>query len=552
MGPVPVAPGARDDVSGDPTRISHPLWRSRKRSDHRLGLIAVTILIASGATPIPTAAETARAFSGMAAHQTWSSSRGSASEDDPIVGPDPSLAGPLDAVIGVSPATTCLTVAIDGRVAFQHGSSVPVNPASNEKLLTAGAALDLLGPGYRFPTRAAATGAVVHGRLDGDLDLIGGGDPLLASSLFRALRHLPPDPVATMLDGLADRVRAAGIVHVGGRVLADETRYDTERMVATWPSRFGPDDVSGPLSALGVDGGYTVGPAGGGFRRVRSDAPALATAQLFTAILGSKGVTVDGPAAVGSAPPGARTLAFVASAPLDVIVAEMLQNSDNRTAELITKELGRTKGTGGTTAGGVAVIDGWKVLHQLAPPGSTTVDGSGLSDGNRATCDQLVTLLDTTGGRHGSIGKGLAVAGVSGTLAARFVGSPAQGRLRAKTGTLNGVSALSGFVDLPDGGTATFAYVANGGPDAEAMAAEDILGRVLSTYRKPCPRVAPSEVVAPVTAYLGELADLAAGPLAAASQTGTMMATEVFARRFRSVSDRCLAADPAASVHLSG
>jgi D-alanyl-D-alanine carboxypeptidase/D-alanyl-D-alanine-endopeptidase (penicillin-binding protein 4) len=129
----------------------------------------------------------------------------------------------------------------------------------------------------------------------------------------------------------------------------------------------------------------------------------------------------------------------------------MLQESDNTVAELLTKELGYRFGGRGSTAAGTAVIRATlATLEPEAVDEVTLLDGSGLDRANRATCSSLTALLDTETGRK-SLLPSLPVAGRSGTLAGRFIGTPAAERIRAKTGSLEDVAALSGYARGVDG-----------------------------------------------------------------------------------------------------
>jgi len=419
--------------------------------------------------------------------------------------------------------------------------------------VTAAVALDLLGPEHRWTTSVVAPAPPTGDTVPGDLVLVGGGDAQLNTDAYRAARNIGPDRTVTSLDALADRVVASGVRHVTGRVVGDESRYDALRAVPSWPARYLDQDHSGPLSALDVDDGYVARPGGSGRSRQRASDPPVAAAAAFTALLRSKGVQMDGEAVSGAAPSGATSVAAVESPPLSAVVADMLSHSDNQTAELLTKELGRVKGTGGTTAAGTAVIQQWRVDHGLAPPGTVTLDGSGLDPGDQVTCDELVTLLDVTGGRSGTIANGLPIAGSTGTLAGRFRDTPAAGRLRAKTGSLASVTALVGFVDLPQGGSATFAYIANGAArTADVMKAETLLVTLLATYVPACPVPADHLLVAPVAAYAAQIGALTAVPSLAATMPGTAASLKIAESHLSAVADRCLAADPVATVRLGG
>ncbi|MCU1499365.1 MAG: dac [Acidimicrobiales bacterium] len=473
-------------------------------------------------------------------------------EPEPAVPATPvgrdALAADLDAVMAFSPADSCLSVTMDDEVAYRHGADRPLVPASTEKLLTAEVALDQLGVDHRYATRVLATGPVVDGVVQGDLVLVGSGDPTLFTDAYRLARRIGDERPRTSFDALAAQVQAAGIVRVAGRVVGDESRYDAVRTGPTWPARYADQGQSGPLSALTVDEGYTLGPPPAGSaapasRRRSADPPADAARTLNDRLL-FRGIQAGGPPGSGTSPPGATEVTRVTSAPLRSIVERMLLASDNQIAELLTKELGLTKGEGGTTVAGAAVIE--RRIGELGglPPGSDVVDGSGLDGGNRVTCDQLVSALLRSGGIDGTLGRGLPVAGRSGTLAGRFRGTVAEGRLRAKTGSLNDVTALAGFVPVEGGGTITFAYLANGRPvDAGVLGVQDLLAAVLARYQTPCADAADGLLVAPLAPYAAQVGTLSMFPLQSVLLPGALLPLHVFEDRYRALVERCLAAD---------
>src|SRR5690606_25091261 len=135
----------------------------------------------------------------------------------------------LASQVGEVPADACLVVTEDGRPILRHNDSTPLTPASAQKILTARAALDVLGPGHRYRTTVVATGEPVDGILEGDVWFVGGGDPVLQTADF-ASRYDPPRPT-TPLEALADAVVAAGVREIRGAVVGDESRYDTLRSI---------------------------------------------------------------------------------------------------------------------------------------------------------------------------------------------------------------------------------------------------------------------------------------------------------------------------------
>ncbi|CAN5833749.1 hypothetical protein BH23ACT2_BH23ACT2_07910 [soil metagenome] len=456
---------------------------------------------------------------------------------------DPDLRRDLDAVIALSPEDSCLAVEVNGAPAYRHDADRPLIPASTQKLRTALVALERLGGDHRFVTEVVATSAPVDGVINGDLGLVGGGDPALMTNEYRLARRIGEDGPATSLDALADEVAASGVIWVAGRVVGDESRYDQVRSVASWPDRYLTQGVSGPLSALTVDEGYTLRPARGGGSPVRdrSADPASDAAAQFSELLRKRGIVILGEAEGGAAAEGSVEVASARSAPLTDTVRQMLLTSDNQVAELLVKELGHSADRAGSTAEGVAVLTQTLTGPGRSAPASTSVDGSGLDRSNRMSCDELVGLLASSGGAQGLIGPSLPVAGESGTLAGRFQGNPAEGRLAAKTGALSEVSALAGFVSLPGGGTATVAYVANGAAvDATAVGVQEVLGSVLGTYVPPC-EAGPSPLDLPLTPYAAAVGALAAFPATPVVLTGTSSHLVAFEERRLIFGDRCRA-----------
>jgi len=340
-------------------------------------------------------------------------------------------------------------IAVDagsGTVLFAHNATLPVHPASNEKLPVSWAALTRLGTGYRFTTEVLGVGRRAGRVWDGDLYLRSDGDPTLTSA---------------DIAGLAATLRARGIRRVTGRIRGDESAFDRRRGVDGWKRYFVGGETP-PLSALVVDraqGWPALSP------------PLLAARTLRKALVARK-IAVGGRIGLGTAPGDAVPLARDASDPLAAIVRRMNQDSDNFTAEMLLKHLGTLDGRVGTSARGAAVVIAEMRAAHIPTAGVRLVDGSGLSSLDRTTAQTLAAViragLENPEIRDAFVGS-LAVAGRSGTLRARL---PAlAGVVRGKTGTTDLACSLSGLV----GDSIVFAVLQNGSPVAywSARTAQD-------------------------------------------------------------------------------
>jgi D-alanyl-D-alanine carboxypeptidase/D-alanyl-D-alanine-endopeptidase (penicillin-binding protein 4) len=352
-------------------------------------------------------------------------------------------------------------VAVDlatGEELFAQNGSLPLAPASNEKLPLTYALLTALGPKLRFATEVAASGEREGATLSGSLFLVGGGDPSLSSADLRKLAQV---------------VRAAGIRRVDGGVVGDESLFDTRRTAPGWKPSFYIEE-SPPLSALVVDRARYAGHV--------SRVPALAAALLFRDALRKAGVVVRGPVSVGESTVDAITVASVDSPPLSQLIQFMDQQSDNFTAEMLLKQLGLLQADRGTTAAGAQTVMRLLGADGIPLQGVRFVDGSGLSLLDRLTADALVAILrglyaDPT--LRPFLIRSLPVAGKTGTLRRRMTAAPLQGNVLAKTGTTREASALAGFIK----DRYAFAVIQNGHPLSYwwARVAQDRFARVLLT-----------------------------------------------------------------------
>ena len=362
-----------------------------------------------------------------------------------------SLRSQLTALGKRLPTDSCLTVDIEGKRIISLNTDVPLLPASNMKLVVAMVALDVLTPEFVFST--SLVGRVNGNVVEGDTYLIGGGDPLVVSGNYPETEPYPTFNF-TRLENLFDALRTQGITQIRGSVVGDESRYDAERFAPSLGLGIKGTEV-GPLGALMVNDGVITG------NPIKPDNPALGAATEFTNMLQANGISVTGTPTVGTAPQELSVIAKIDSLPLSDIVAEMLTNSDNNTAELLVKELGfATTGVGSREAG-LEVIKVKLVEWGIPLDALTFVDGSGLDRGNRLTCSSLSALLAKDGG-FGPAGLGLAIAGQTGTLRDVLGDSLGAGKLRGKTGTLTGAKSLSGFVPYAADKASSFSLIING------------------------------------------------------------------------------------------
>ena len=393
----------------------------------------------------------------------------------------------VDELLDRSGARSCVAVYEGERPVVLRRADEPLVPASTQKILVATAALAILGPEFRYETRLLAEAAPRDGAV-GTLWLVGSGDPILATPEYAGwLKERPRFELRqpTLLAALADGLRAAGVTTVTGGIVGDDSRYDRTRIVPSWKATYVIDNEVGPLGALVVNGGFTA------FEppERRADDPAVHAAAELTRLAGAAGISVAGPPASGVAPEGAVTVATVRSAPLSEVVAGMLRESDNTAAELLVREIGVAQRRDGSTDAGTRAVAHVLAGAKLPTAGLHLGDGSGLEVTNRSTCAVLAAALRIPDGNGApQLGPLLAVAGRTGTLSLRLAGTPLEGKLRGKTGSLAGVTGLAGYLDGRR--TLSFAFVANGSlSESAGRLLQDRLAALLAGYPGPQPRL---------------------------------------------------------------
>ncbi|SCK55789.1 D-alanyl-D-alanine carboxypeptidase/D-alanyl-D-alanine-endopeptidase [Streptomyces sp. WMMB 322] len=406
-----------------------------------------------------------------------------------------------------------------GRTLYERNPGKRLMPASNTKLLTSAAAMDVLGPDYRYRTDVLAHGDRHGGRLDGDLYVRGTGDPTLLAEDY---------------DALAADVAAAGIKTVTGELVADDTRFDSQRLGRSWAADDESAYYSSQISALSLapDTDYDTGSVhleivpgsstgekpkvkvtpsnsyvdvdvtattvdrggkntitverehGGNTLTVSGGIPAGAdpdeswtsvweptgyAASVFADALKRHGVRVSGKTEPGRATPdGAERVARHTSMPLAKISVPFMKLSNNNHAEVLTKTMGDETAGKGTWSAGLKAVRDFLEKQDVDAGTLRQVDGSGLSRMNNVSARHIATLLHSVRKKpwfkQWYDALPVACAGdrmTGGTLRSRMCDTPAEGNAHAKTGSLTGASALSGYVTDADGRELAYSIVLN-------------------------------------------------------------------------------------------
>ena len=346
--------------------------------------------------------------------------------------------------------------------------------ASNSKLFATAPFLDRFGADGTLETKVFGRGGRTGRRdqiLKGGLALVGDGDPALASPRFARRHGLP----VTRIQPLANDVRAAGIRRVKGNLRVDDTIFDRKRSVPQPGISGGP--FLSTLSGLSYNSGFD----GGRYARD----PAKLAARAFVKALRDAGVRFNGRIKVGDTPGALRDskpLGKVRSPSAAKLIAQTNTPSDNFFAEMLLKRLGAREGRQGTTKRGANTAERFA---GSVGSGVKLVNGSGLSRKNAASPKNVGRLLVHMVGDDDldrAWRKSLAVAGRTGTLSSRMRGTAAEGDCQAKTGTIDGASALSGYCKAGEHLIA-FSILMNGVNVDTARSAQDAMAAAIARYR---------------------------------------------------------------------
>ncbi|HWC36110.1 MAG TPA: D-alanyl-D-alanine carboxypeptidase/D-alanyl-D-alanine-endopeptidase [Mycobacteriales bacterium] len=350
-----------------------------------------------------------------------------------------------------------------GTPLWARAAHRPAAPASTLKLLTAAAALRVLGPGFTFATTVRLVGDTVY--------LVGGGDPTLAVSASKA--DVPASyPKPASLTDLAQQTAAALEPPAQRvRVRVDTSMWSGPQLAEGWSAGYVTEGDVTPPSALELDGGR-LRPAE--FDSPRTPDPAMQAGATFAALLRRDGVSVRGVAKPAVAPQTSEELATVASPPLSSLVQRMLTDSDNDLAEALGRAVALHDHLPPTFAGAADAVRNEVAALGVPAAAVSLHDTSGLSHLDMVQPAALVAVLRsaTADPTLRPVIEGLPTAGFTGTLADRYRGksrSPGAGLVRAKTGSLTGVNSLAGLVVDGSGRLLAFAFMGSGTTQTDAV-----------------------------------------------------------------------------------
>ncbi len=368
----------------------------------------------------------------------------------------------LQDVLFTTASISIKVVAVEtGEVIYAKNAHKLHHPASTTKLFTAATALAKLGSNYQFQT-TLYTDESTETQAIGNIYFKGSADPVLQSN-----------DIVKLCDALVQ----TGIKLIHGDIVVDETYFDNVREGPGWMW----DDKPLRISALSI-------------RNVEPDAKtgsrAIACGHLLKTILMQKGINIGGQVTTGKVPSDARSIVKHLSPPLADIIKLMNKPSDNWIAEMLFKAIGaEVKGEPGTWKKGRETVDEFlgEIMKEL--PAHRFVDGSGLSRYNLLNAELLTKLLIYMYHNFELMPEYMAslpIAGVDGTLKNRMQGMYAEKVLRAKTGTLSGVSALSGYTKTADGEVFAFGILISHyvGSATTARGIQDKIGDFITQFSR--------------------------------------------------------------------
>jgi D-alanyl-D-alanine carboxypeptidase/D-alanyl-D-alanine-endopeptidase (penicillin-binding protein 4) len=376
---------------------------------------------------------------------------------------------------------------LSGDTLYSHNAGKLFMPASNEKLLTGATALTQLGPDFRFVTRFATNGSQRDSTLDGDLIVVGRGDPTFSDSM-RAGDY------RNAFRDMADSLSSRGIRRIRGSLRRAGDAFPDSTYGFGWQVDDLRTSSGAVVDELFVNEGLLPG------KRVRSNGdtvsapvvirePAGAFLDALAAALSERHITLDGSADARAALPDSGLLPIfeLRSPPLSAILARMAKPSQNQIAEILFKTLALEKTGVGTADSARRVVERQLLAWGALPDGFAVRDGSGLSRHDYVTPETIVHVLDAmrTSRDFPVWYDALPIAGVDGTISARMKGTSAERNVHAKTGTVDKARSLSGYVTTADGRMLLFSFLCNNFtvPNREVERVQDAILVLLASSR---------------------------------------------------------------------
>lgn len=376
---------------------------------------------------------------------------------------------------------------LSGDTLYSHNAGKLFMPASNQKLLTGATALTQLGPDFRFVTRFATNGPQRDSTLDGDLIVVGRGDPTFSDSM-RAGDY------RNAFRDMADSLSSRGIRRIRGSLRRAGDAFPDSTYGFGWQVDDLRTSSGAVVDELFVNEGLLPG------KRVRPNGdtvsapvvirePAAAFLDALAAALSERHITLDGSADARATLPDSGLLPIfeLRSPPLSAILARMAKPSQNQIAEILFKTLALEKTGVGTADSARRVVERQLLAWGALPDGFAVRDGSGLSRHDYVTPETIVRVLDAmrTSRDFPVWYDALPIAGVDGTISARMKGTPAERNVRAKTGTVDKARSLSGYVTTADGRMLLFSLLCNNFtvPNREVERVQDAILVLLASSR---------------------------------------------------------------------
>ena len=362
-------------------------------------------------------------------------------------------------------------------------------PASNMKIITSAAALTLLGPDYRYRTTFLTDGEVRDSLLDGNLLVIGRGDPTVSDRMRGT--------ATTVMDALADSLRAHRIRQISGSLARVGNAFPDSIYGNGWEW----DDL-GEYYGAGVDelifnegmAPTTLRPPPDTARDSLYSGPAKSPAKAYLDALHDalvrKSIRMDGAVrdSIFPTPFKMDTLFVLVSPPLREILPALMKPSQNQIAEILLRTIGLERGGLGTADSARKIVGQQLLAWGVQPDGFVIRDGSGLSDQDLLTPETIVRVLDRIqrDTAFATYYNSMPIAGVDGTIDTRMKGTPAEGNVHAKTGTLSKARSLSGYVTSADGERLIFSILANNTttPGSAVTHVADVIAAALASYRE--------------------------------------------------------------------